>query len=418
MLEGRDIICFAHDWDSDPTSKTHIMRILSTKNRILWVNSIGMRRPGASRRDLTRLLVKLKRGLRGRVRVHDSFHVFNALALPFPGVRGIERLNTSLMSVAIRRGARRLGFRRPILWTFMPNVGGLVGRLGEGTVVYHCVDEYSAFAGVAAQSLRAMERELVQKADLVFTSSEQLCQERRPHNPRSFFVSHGVDVQHFSRALDPDTPVAPDLQGLPRPIVGFFGLLAEWIDLSLIRDLAEKRPDWSIVLIGKATADVGQLNHLPNVRLLGPRPYASLPGYCKGFDVGIIPFRINELTVRANPLKLREYLAAGVPVVSTDMPEIRRYEAVRIAADAGGFVREIESALEERGDAPRRHRAETMWAESWEARVEQLSEIIQSFERERENGRIPPAYGFVAGGRRSVVTLRRDGRPGERVPPR
>jgi len=385
MLEGRDIICFAHDWDSDPTSKTHIMRILAAKNRVLWVNSVGMRRPGASGRDLRRMLVKLKRGLQGSLRVHDHLHVFNPLVLPFPGVRGIERVNSWLLSATLRRSTRRLGFHRPILWTFMPNVGGLVGRLGEGTVIYHCVDEYSAFAGVAAESLNALERDLVRKADLVFTSSEQLCRERQLQNPRTFFVSHGVDVQHFAKALDPSTPIPPDLRGLARPIVGFFGLIAEWLDLRMIRDVAERRPDWSIALVGKATADISVLRDLQNVHLLGPRPYASLPGYCKGFDVGIIPFQINELTLRANPLKLREYLAAGLPVVSTDLPEIRKYEVVRIASDGSGFVREIESALKERGDGHGRRRAETMKVESWEARVEQLSEIIQSLEKERGN---------------------------------
>ncbi len=385
MLDGRDIICFAHDWDSDPTSKTHIMQILAAKNRVLWVNSVGMRRPGASGRDLRRMLVKLKRGLQGSLRVHDHLHVFNPLVLPFPGVRGIERVNSWLLSATLRRSTRRLGFHRPILWTFMPNVGGLVGRLGEGTVIYHCVDEYSAFAGVAAESLNALERDLVRKADLVFTSSEQLCRERQLQNPRTFFVSHGVDVQHFAKALDPSTPIPPDLRGLAHPIVGFFGLIAEWLDLRMVREIAEKRPDWSIVLVGKATADISVLRDLQNVHLLGPRPYASLPGYCKGFDVGIIPFQINELTLRANPLKLREYLAAGLPVVSTDLPEIRKYEVVRIASDGSGFVREIESALKERGDGHGRRRAETMKVESWEARVEQLSEIIQSLEKERGN---------------------------------
>src|SRR6266542_1086859 len=385
MLDGRDIICFAHGWDSDPTSKTHIMQIVAAKNRVLWVNSVGMRRPGASGRDLRRMLVKLKRGLQGSFRVHDQFHVFNPLVLPFPGVRGIERVNSWLLSATVRRSTRRLGLHRPSMWTFMPNVGGVGVRLGEGTVIYHCVDEYSAFAGVAAESLNALERDLVRKADLVFTSSEQLCQERQLQNPRTFFVSHGVDVQHFAKALDPNTPIPPDLRGLAHPIVGFFGLIAEWLDLRMVREIAEKRPDWSIVLVGKATADIGVLRDLQNVHLLGPRPYASLPGYCKGFDVGIIPFQINELTIRANPLKLREYLAAGLPVLSPDLPGIGKYEVVRIASDGSGCEREIEWEHGERGDANGRRRAKTRKVDSWEARVEQLSGIIQSFEKERGN---------------------------------
>src|SRR5262249_39293502 len=152
-----------------------------------------------------------------------------------------------------------------------------------------------------------------------------------------FFVSHGVDVAHFSRALDPALAPPADAAGLGRPVIGFFGLLAEWIDLGLLAGIARARPQWTLLLIGKANVDTSALRALPNVRLLGQKPYATLPAYCRAFDVGVIPFRVDELTVRANPLKLREYLAAGLPVVSTDLPEVRKYAGlVRLAAGVEG----------------------------------------------------------------------------------
>lgn len=384
MLERTSIICFAHDWGGDPTSKTHIMRILSEKNRVLWVNSIGMRRPAASGRDLRRLLMKFKRGLQGCIRVHENLYVWNPLVLPLPGVPGVSDFNTWILSSSIRHLARRLEFRRPILWTFLPNVNGLVGRLGEGMVIYHCVDEYSAFSDVPRAALERMERDLLGKADLVFTSSEQLCRERRAYNSRTFFVPHGVDLAHFSRGLDPRTPIPTDMQGIMRPIVGFFGLIADWIDLSLIRHLALARPDWSVVLVGRSTTGLGPLKGLPNVYFPGQKPYEALPGYCRAFDVGMIPFRINELTLKANPLKLREYLAAGLPVVSTDLPEVRRYQGlVRIASGPEAFMRAIEAALDERGEPYARQRVEAMKGESWEARVKELSGFIQATEASR-----------------------------------
>ena len=267
------------------------------------------------------------------LRVRENLYVYNPLVIPWPGVPRVDRFNTWILATCIRYLARRIGLRRPILWTFLPNVNGLVGKLGEGMVIYHCVDEYSAFSGVARSSLERMEQDLLGKADLVFTSSEQLCRERQLYNPRTYFISHGVDLSHFSRALDSRTLLPTDLQGIAPPIVGFFGLIADWIDLSLIRHLALARPDWSIVLVGKANTDLGLLKGLANVYLLGQKPYETLPSYCKAFDVGIIPFRINELTLKANPLKLREYLAAGLPVVSTDLPEVRRFRGlVRIAS--------------------------------------------------------------------------------------
>lgn len=377
MITNESIICFAHDWKGDPTSKTHIMRILSEKNRILWVNSIGMRRPTVCGRDARRMVAKLKQLTRGLVRVNANLHVASPLAVPLPGVPGVDRLNARLLTTSIRHYARRAGLTRPILWTFMPNTIGLVGKLGESRVIYHCVDEYSAFAGVPREALRRMEEALVRRADLVLASSETLAEERRRWNPRTHFVSHGVDVTHFARALDAGVPPPADAAGLARPVIGFFGLIAEWIDLELIAEIARQRPAWTVVLIGKADVDTSALRALPNVRLLGQKPYEALPGYCRAFDVGIIPFRIDALTVRANPLKLREYLAAGLPVVSSDLPEVRKYAGlVHIAAGAGGFVAAIEAALADRGAVRDRARMTAMMRESWEARVEQICELI------------------------------------------
>jgi len=377
MIEGRSIICFAHDWKGDPTSKTHIMRILSEKNRILWVNSIGMRRPTASSRDFRRLLAKLRRSLHGCQRVHENLYVWNPLVVPLHGVAWADRVNTWILSRSIRRLITRFGFQEPILWTFMPNVNGLVGKLGERMVIYHCVDEYSAFSGVAREHLQQMERNLIERSATVFTSSEELCGERRAFNPRTFFVSHGVDVPHFSRARDPRTPVPVDLERLAKPVIGFFGLIEDWVEPPLLRAIALARPEWSIVLLGRAATDLDPLTGLPNVHLLGQKPYDLLPNYCNGFGVGIIPFKNNELTRKANPLKLREYLAAGLPVVSTDLPEVRKYRnLVRIASDVAGFIREIELSLAERGGSFAIARMEAMKVESWEARVEELSAFI------------------------------------------
>src|SRR6266480_915072 len=377
MLEGASIICFSQDWEGDPTSKKHIMRILSTKNRVLWVNSVGMRRPTASGRDFRRLVAKLRRTLMGCVEVEPNLFVANPLVLPLPGVELAERLNAAVLAGWLRRLCRRLGMARPILWTFYPYANRLVGRLGERMVIYHCVDEYASFSGMPREAVVRMERDLILRAHIVFTSAEQLCAERRAVNRNTYFVRHGVDVRHFSRALDPATPVPQDMRTLPRPVIGFFGLLADWVDLDLVRALALARPGWSFALVGKIETDLGSLGALPNVHLLGQKPYDSLPGYCRAFDVGIIPFRVNALTVRANPLKLREYLAAGLPVVSTPLPEVARYDGlVGLADGVDGFLAAIEAALGERSEAMARRRVEAMRGESWAARVEEISALI------------------------------------------
>ncbi len=377
MLEGTSIICLAHDWGGDPTSKTHIMRILAKRNRVLWVNSIGMRRPRASGSDLRRLAAKLRRGLAGCVEVEPNIFVANPLVLPLPGVALADQLNARILAAWLRRLCGRHGLKRPILWTFLPNVHRLLGRLDEQMVIYHCVDEYSAFSGVSREALIRMERDLLRKADVVFTSSAQLCEERRWLNPNTHFVSHGVDVAHFARALDPATVMPDDLRRLPRPIIGFIGLLADWVDLALVRGLALARPEWSIVLVGRPATDLAPVRGLANVHLLGQKAYTALPRYCRGFDAGIIPFLRNELTLRANPLKLREYLAAGLPVVSTPIPEVARYDGlVHLADGVDAFLAGIEAALDERSGAMARRRVEAVRREGWDVRVEEISALI------------------------------------------
>jgi glycosyltransferase involved in cell wall biosynthesis len=378
VIEGFSIVCFAHDWGGDPTSKTHIMRLLARRNRVLWVNSIAMRRPSASRSDARRLVDKLRRSFAGCIEPERNLFVVNPLVLPFPGSPIAQRANADLLVRFVRRTLARLGADAPLLWTFLPTVNRLVGRLGERMVIYHCVDKYAEFSGVPREAILEMERDLVTRADLVFTSAKQLFEECRLFNPHTHFVTHGVDVAHFERSLESTTPVPTDVATLPRPIVGFFGLLADWVDLPLIRSLALDRPQWSFVLIGKVAMDLDPLKGLPNVHCLGQKPYADLPGYCRGFDVALIPFRRNELTQRVNPLKLREYLAAGLPVVATPLPEVARYDGlVHLADDRDTFLAGIEAALAQRRPELDRARVDAMRTESWEARVTQMSELVE-----------------------------------------
>jgi glycosyltransferase involved in cell wall biosynthesis len=354
------------------------MRILSARNRVLWVNSIGMRRPTAAASDLRRLAAKLRRIVSGVRQVEPNLYVMDPPVLPLPGIAAAERVNRVVLAARLRSLCRRLHLQRPIVWTFLPNVNWLLGRLHEQMVIYHCVDEYSEFSGVPKEVIVRMERELIRRADLVFTSAEKLCAERREINPRTYFIPHGVDVAHFSKALDPATTVATEIAALPKPVIGFFGLLADWVDLDMIGALARARPQWSFALVGKAQTDLRAVEGLPNVRLVGQRPYAALPGYCRGFDVGLIPFRMNELTLRVNPLKLREYLAAGLPVVSTPLPEVVRYQGVvHIATNKEGFLQEIEAALKERTGERDRSRVEMMRTEGWEARVGDMSRLVE-----------------------------------------
>ena len=382
MMEGYDIVCFSGDWDGDPLSKRHIMRRLARKNRVLWVNSMGNRKPTASARDMKRIFKKVRAFFGGCRQVQENLWVYSPLALPFYGSRFARALNRRFVAWHLRRACARLGFRNVIHWSFTPSSADL--HVGERWLIYHCVDEFSEFTGTDKRAIRSLERRLMHKADAVIVSSAPLLEDKRRHNPNAFLVTHGVEVEHFRRACEAATVVPPDIAKLPKPVIGFFGLIADWVDLALVRRLALARPQWSFVLIGKCDTDTGALRGLENVHLLGRRDYADLPAYCKGMDVAILPFVVNSLTLAANPLKLREYLAAGLPVVATDIPEIRRLEEwVRVGRTDEEFQSAIEQIVHGGRTGPQLSTSLAMNHESWDEKVAELSRIVERLERAR-----------------------------------
>jgi glycosyltransferase involved in cell wall biosynthesis len=376
-LRGRDILCFSHDWTGDPLSKTHLMRVLSKDNRILWINAIANRMPTTSSKDVLRIYKKLKAFAEPVCEVEPNIFVLNPLAFPSYGNKSILKINQSFLASQVRKAMRKLGFQNAVNMVFNPAAGMIAGRLGESKVIYYCVDEYTAFTG-ASNGLKAIEDELFRSADLVVVSAERLFETKKHFNSNTFIIRHGTDWRHFRTALDPKLAIPPDIADLPKPIIGFHGLLADWVDYELIKKTAERFADGSVVLIGKIAVDAEQkvkiLDDVPNVRFLGRKPYAELPAYCKAFDVALNPFAINELTLAANPLKVREYLAAGLPVVSTDIPEVRVLDDCRVGTDHNDFIQQVERALE--NPKPRKTVSDAVAHESWEAKIDELREIM------------------------------------------
>ncbi|MFN3649697.1 MAG: glycosyltransferase [Armatimonadota bacterium] len=371
---GENIVCFAKDWSEDPTSNNHVMRLLARRHRVLWLNSISMRSPSlSSGQDVRKIRAKIAAFLRGPKEVEKNLWVFTPLVLPFPHHRLAIALNRVILRATLAALRRKLSMREFQLWSFLPNAVEYAGRLGESLLVYYCIDEWSKFGYLDGERMARMDEEICRKADVVFATAHSLKASREPFNAETLLALHGVDHEHFSRALLPETPPAPELAGLRGPVIGFFGLIQEWVDQELLAKLAARHPDWNVVIVGKSCVDTSALERIPNVRFLGRKPYSELPAYCKGFDVALIPFLVNDLTVHVNPIKLREYLSAGLSVVSTALPEVAPYgEHCRLAGDHEEFIRAVEEAL--RTDSPERRRArsEAMRAERWEQKVADL----------------------------------------------
>jgi len=377
-MTGENIVCFAKEWTEDPTSNNHVMRTLARHNNVLWLNSVGTRNPDlGSGRDLRKMARRLLGFFTPPQQVEERLWVYSPIVLPLPYSAVAVAVNKWILRATIALLRRALGMREFQLWTFLPTASKYVGILGESLAVYYCLDEWSQFSRVDGERIAVMEQEICRKADVVFAISRTLLDRKTPYNPETHLATHGVDHVHFAAALDTATPPPADLAGLPRPIVGFMGLIEEWIDLDLMAYVAEKRPDWSVVLVGRPAVDVSKLRRYPNVHLLGHRLYQELPRYCKEFAVGTCPFVSNELTRAVNPIKLREYLSAGLPVVSTDMPAVRDYSQwCRIATTPEAFLAACEAAIRE--DTPERRRAcsEAMRNETWQYKVEVLGDTV------------------------------------------
>ena len=406
-MNNESIIYFAKEWNQDRTSCDHVFDQLARHNKVLWVNSIASRAPNlTSAHDWGRIFAKLRKCLGGLKQVGPSAWVYQPVVIPLPYSQWAKRINRHLLRWSLRRIIRRLQMKHPQLWTFLPNSVYMVGELNESLVVYYCPDAVSEFTYLNAKEIAAMERELAGKADLCFATATSLVEHLRHYNPNSHLASHGVDYAHFATALNETTIVPDDLARLSQPVIGFFGIIHNWVDLPLIAAVARKHPEWSVVLIGKTDVDITPLNGLPNVHLLGRRPYASLPAYCKGFQVAVIPFVLNELTRHVNPIKLREYLSAGLPVVSTNLPEVRLYsDYVYLADTPDEFIAKLEQALRDDNPEKRQQRSHAMQQETWDAKVAQVCDQVTATQACKSQMGAPMKIMSVVGARPNFMKI-------------
>jgi glycosyltransferase involved in cell wall biosynthesis len=384
VLENHGVVYFGNDWQAENrTSSHHVAARLALTMPVLYVDSPGLRAPQASGRDLRRAFRKISSALRKPVQVGPNLWRCTVPQLPFRRIPGVEIFNRLFSRWAVKRNSRVLGNRKRISWFVVPHPGFLAKHLGEDLCVYYCIDDYAAHPGVDTALIAERDRQLSQRADLLFVAPPALLEAKRALNPNTRFSPHGVDVELFAKAMDRATEVPAAARDLTHPVVGYFGSIHEWIDIELIEWLAKQRPQWTFLLVGHAAINVSALRALPNVVLAGAQPYAQLPAWAKAFDVAIIPYRHNRQVENANPLKLREYLATGRPVVSVGNPEINKFARwVRIAEGHDAFLGELDGALREDTPAAMAERVASVASQSWDARVvEVLQEVNAALAR-------------------------------------
>ncbi len=374
------IIYFGNEWFAENrTSSHHIARQLAGMANVVYVDSPGMRAPTASARDLSRIWKKLSQAVQRPSRVEPGLWHCTVPQIPFRQWPGVSQLNRWFGAWAVRRAIRVAGIREPVLWFVAPHPCFLIDVVPHSLVIFYCVDDYAAHPGVDAAHMTACDALLTQRADHIFVAPPALVDAKRQINPATTFSPHGVDVDLFWRAQRRETIVPARAADLKKPVVGYFGLIAAWTDIELIEWLAIQRPHWNFLLVGHAHVAVDMLVQLPNVRMVGTQPYESLPTWAKAFDVAIIPYRMNRQVQNANPLKLREYLATGKPVVTVPTPEVERFsDVVCIAKTREEFMAAIETSLRESDPSAPDRRKAAVREMSWESRAAETLKIVNA----------------------------------------
>jgi glycosyltransferase involved in cell wall biosynthesis len=356
------------------------MSRLPKSNTILYIEPpITLLSPLKDRTTLSKWVMWFK-GLR---RLNENIYLYSSpVILPFGNKsRLINKINQWWLSLFVKKVVFRLNLKNPIVWTYMPNSVDLVDKLPvRKLLVYDCVDEHTEYTGLINKALvTEMERQLMNQCDLVFVTAQGLYDTKKDLAREIFFLPNAANVEHFMKAQDPLTFVPKDIAAIPGPIVGFVGVIQDWIDLDLVKDAALAHPEWNFVMIGPVAAgiDTSSLKALPNVIFLGRKNVQDLPSYIKAFDVCINPFKINELTDKVSPLKFYEYLASGKPIVSVNMPGVSDFsDVVEITNNSAEFITGIERAII--GETPEKRQARLNRARenSWDSRAEFMQEKI------------------------------------------
>lgn len=369
-----DLVAFAEDWGRHPTSSQHLLRHLAANRRVLYVNSLGLRRPRLDAKDARRVVTKVLdvMGRGGRIDKtvnagarSDNLDVVSPLAISWPSSRLAFQFNRFSLHRQINREMASRGVARPVLWISIPSALPVVGALGERAVVYYCCDDFGSLVGVDHEPVMAMERQIVERADLIFATSDVLA-ERMPAS-KTVLVPHGTDLELFATPL----PRASDLPSGSK-IAGFYGSLDARLDFDMLTSTASRMPDWQFVLIGPVSTDLSALEGHRNIHVLGPRPYSQLPAYVQHWQASMILYRRDEQVRAGNPLKLREYLAAGTPIATIDVPSLSAYaNLLAIAATPDGFADAIGQAAQDTARNDQRRAA--VAGDSWQARADMIS---------------------------------------------
>lgn len=404
-MRDETILCISpHGWHSLWRNTHQVMSRLAQQNRVVFIE------PG--RFTYRSALLEFVHHLPDYIRLRPEIVTDNLIVIPTPSSLPHARrwlpqrvlrfsmpiandYNARLLIMQARRALRAFEITAPILWLYTPYQRNLIGKFGEKLVCYHVYDEYAAFTQNARVKdlIGQLDNDIVRRADVIFASSRSQYERRRSLNRHTHFIPNAVDFDLFQRACE-DGPLPQDIRDLPAPVIGFVGWMGFQIDIALLLKLAAAYPDASLALIGPDclpdTVESRRLHRVPNVHFLGEKPRHHLPNYLRAFDVALVPFLLEGYVLSAYPLKLHEYLAAGLPVVTTALPELAPFDHMTYIADSHeAFVTLLGAALQDRSPQAVAARVAVAAENTWAKRIAAIYTIMEARLASKEAGDSP-----------------------------
>jgi glycosyltransferase involved in cell wall biosynthesis len=350
------LLVFADDWGRHPSSCQHLISDLLTRYEVFWVNTIGTRQPRLDWTTLARGAEKVRHWLspaasRGigdsKQPIHPRLHVLNPWMWPSFG-SAVERfINRHLLVRQLTEAISAMP-EPPIAVTNIPIVADLIGTLPVRRWVYYCVDDFAEWPGLDGTTLRAMEDRLIHRADVLIAVSATLQEKLEQHRRPVRLLTHGVDLEHWQAGVgQAPKSTTKVLDGLEPPLIVFWGVVDRRMDFAFIERLAQDLELGTIVLIGPESDPDPRLSRLPRVMLRPPVPFDQLPDIARAADVLIMPYADLPVTRAMQPLKLKEYLATGKPVVARKLPSTEPWaDALDIADSPESFSQAVRNRLE------------------------------------------------------------------------
>jgi glycosyltransferase involved in cell wall biosynthesis len=383
-LHDIPLLVLGDDWGRRVSTLQHIVRRVLDHRRVVWVNGINHRAPRLNAYDAKRALEKVGAMVRGSAPRGDSATTFDGpmphrivppRVVPWHQYRTVQAINARLLSRDLSAACRaEFGNAAPIIVSSTPVIAYAASRLPARALVYFCLDEYAAMDGIDPEIVVPAERRMLELADATLVTASTMLESKRPRSGHVAHVPQGVNFEHFAAP----GPVDPEVAALPGPRIGFSGTIEPRLDLPILEAIAEALPYGSLILVGEPRMSIGRLAERSNVHVLARREYRDLPAVLRGFDVGLVPYTLSDWTRAVDPLKLLEYLAAGLPVVSTPLPEVLRHQPfVRIGGEAPAeFTAAVLDAVSGQAHATPEARKAYAAGHSWEARTEQFEAIL------------------------------------------